>query len=175
MEVNNIGYKAEVFISNDKLNLRWVNEEHIKKDRWSLRYCFLMAMEIAKKNLEERSYKMYPFYWSNGNSKWTIDEANAIISHIGIVNFLDSLNLEKPYAQAYNLLQAYRHYIHNRETDYIIGHDTIPDFIIEWVINNIPNFKWTCEHHYLDVDDGDMVRYHHYVVKDGVLTESWSE
>ena len=133
------GYKAQVIKTENGFKVTWVDREEVEKDRWSLNPLFRMAMEIMNIAIQ-RSSDQHPFYWVNGRKSWSIDQCNTILDHIGIVNFLHTLEDNTggaSYKYAISMLNAYRHYLKERKP----GTFTYQvDILLEWMKENIQDF-----------------------------------
>jgi len=165
------GYKSEVIKTENGFKVVWSDNSSVEKDNWSLNPFFKMAMEVI--NIAIESSNETPFYWINGRKKWTIEQCNTILEHIGVVNFLHTLGDNTggaDYKYAINMLYAYRKYTETGEPASIMAYQV--DRLLEWMKVNINHF------HLLRIpvfqEAGEQGGWH-LVNENGTYSEYWED
>ncbi len=166
------GYKSEVVKTENGFKVVWSDNSEVEKDYRSLNLFFKMAMEVINIAVEHSSNGA-PFYWINGRKEWTLDQCNAILEHIGVVNFLHTLDDNtggKDYKYAINMLDAYRKYLETGKPASIRVYKV--DSLLEWMKRNIQNFHLLQIPAFQEVEEEGRW---HLVNNNGVYSEYWED
>lgn len=133
------GYKAQVVKTEEGFSVVWANENAVAQDVWSLRPLFEMALQVINIAIQN-STPEHPFYWNNGRKKWSIDQVNTILEHLGVVNFLETLGDNTggaTYKYAVDMLLSYREYLSTGQPG---SFSYQVDSLMDWCIGYLPHF-----------------------------------
>jgi hypothetical protein len=161
-----VGYKSVVVKEGGTFRVTWRDKEHVEQDHWSLNGLFRLAMEVI--NIAIDGTDRFPFYSRNGGKKWMLCQCNAILEHIGVVNFLFTLegsDDKDDYWSAMHMLDAYRRFIMSGKPTHPLG---INKELLEWMKTSIKDFHFISQT--VSKETNEVVE-RHYKCVDGIYTE----